>query len=127
MLEVLAAQQIEVLAYGVGGTAVPFLPYLLLRGHAIDILAQPGARYPPAFLDVALQRPGAVLDEDEDFPDIGVDAIAKREIDEPVFSGEGTAGLERTLVSGCNLSPLPPARIMVRTFSIFEAVLCGLP
>jgi hypothetical protein len=43
-------------------------------------------------LDMTVQRSGVELGEDEDPVDVGVDAIADRNIDQTVFAGEWHGG-----------------------------------
>jgi hypothetical protein len=42
---------------------------------------------------MALQRPGTILDKDEDLPDSGVDAVTQGKVNKPIFTREGYGGL----------------------------------
>ena len=88
----------QVAAHGIGRALVPVGAFLGLLGRQdVDEAAAERIEVIGA-LDVPVQRRGLKLREQEDPVDIGVDAIADRDIDQPVFAGErhgGFAAFER--------------------------------
>ena len=88
LLRVLAKDRIEVLVDGVGGALVPLLADPLLRTQDLDELAELVGDDAPAHAEMAAERERLVLERDEDAPQPGVDAVAQREIDDPVRAAE---------------------------------------
>ena len=65
---------------------------------------------------------GVELREHEDAPDVGVEAVADRDVDQAgILPPIGTAGFERCWVKGNSRVPRPPPRTRART-SLFTLV-----
>ena len=79
--------------HGVGRALVPVLVDALHGRNHLDVLAQLGREDVPAVADVADQFQRLVLCQDEDSPDVGIDAVGEREIDDPVDAAEWHGGL----------------------------------
>jgi hypothetical protein len=87
-LGMLAVDQKHVLVDGVGRATIPIFADSLLRRDGGDVLAQLGVENVPADANVPVERMGFVLDQYRDFAQPRVEAIAQREVDDPVFSAE---------------------------------------
>ena len=85
---VLAQDRVEVLIDRVGRALIPVLADALLRRQDLDELAELVGDDAPAHADVAVERQRLVLRRDEDPPQSGIDAVAEREIDDPVRPAE---------------------------------------
>ena len=83
-----AGDRVEVLEDGIGGAEIPVLADALLWRQDLDELAQLFGNDVPAHPDVAVEGERLVLRGDEDAAQPGVDAVAEREIDDPVRSAE---------------------------------------
>ena len=81
-------QYIDVLIHRVGGSLVPARHDALLRGQQLDELVETAVEKAPAALHMADQALRLVLSAHADAPHTGVDAIRKREIDDPEFAAE---------------------------------------
>ena len=81
---------VEVLEDGVGRAQVPVLAHPLLRRQELDELAQLFRHHVPGHPDVPVERQRLVLGGDENAPEARVDAVAEREIDDPVGPAEDT-------------------------------------
>ena len=81
-------QDIDVLIDGVRGSLVPARDDALLRGQQLDELVETAVEKAPAALHMADQALRLVLSAHADAPHTGVDAIRKREIDDPEFAAE---------------------------------------
>ena len=88
MARVLAQNRVEVLKHRVCGAQIPVLSDALLRAENLDELAEFIGHDAPAHPDVAPERERLVLERDEDFPQTRVDAVAEREVDDPVGTAE---------------------------------------
>jgi hypothetical protein len=84
----LAHDGIEVLEDGVGRAEVPVLTHALLGRQHLDELAQLFRHHVPSHADMAVERERLVLSGDEDAPEPRVDAVAQREVDDPVGPAE---------------------------------------
>ena len=84
----LAHDRVEVLVDGVGRALIPVLADALLRRQDLDELAELLGDDAPAHADVAVERERLVLRRDEDAAQPGVDAVAEREVDDPVRAAE---------------------------------------
>ena len=104
---VLAHDRIQVLVDRVRGPLVPVLADPLLRRQDLDELAELLGDDAPAHADVAVERQRLVLRRDEDAPQPGVDAVAQREVDDPVRPAEVHRRLGPFL--GQRIEPLPGA------------------
>ena len=93
LLGTLALQQGEVLVDGVGGAPVPAADHDLLGRHGIDELPQVRMHDVPGGPEVLVQGETAVLGEDVDAPDAGVDTVGQGEIDDPIEAAEGDGRL----------------------------------
>ena len=83
-----AAEMDEVAADGIGGALVPVGAGLGLLGREdVHEPAAEGVEVEGA-LDMPVQRRRVELRQDEDPVDAGVDAVADRDVDEPVLAGE---------------------------------------
>src|ERR1700730_1007635 len=87
VLRTLAADGINILIHRVGGALVPLLRHSHLRRQYFDILAEARKRG-PSRANVAIEAEGFVLREHEHAPQIRVDAIGKRDIDDAIESAE---------------------------------------
>jgi hypothetical protein len=88
------AQDIQVLEYGVGGSAIPgFSAKTLLRWQQINELVELVAEEGPAMLQMALQIMGLVLGEYADAVHTRVHAVGQDKVDDSEFSTEGNGGL----------------------------------
>jgi hypothetical protein len=72
-----------------------------------DVLAEFGVEDVPACPDMAVERVGFVLNEDGDFAEPGVEAIAEREIDYAIFPAEGNRRLGPMFGEGMETFALP--------------------
>ena len=89
----------------------------LLRRQNLDELAELFRHDVPAHPDVTVERERLVLRRDEDAAESGIDAVAEREIDDPVGAAEVDGGLGPLLRQGYRRSPAPPASTMTRLSS----------
>ena len=79
---------IEVLKHRIGRAQIPVLADALLRREDLDELAELLGDDVPPHPDVAVEGERLVLRGDEDAAQPGVDAVAEREIDDPVRPAE---------------------------------------
>ena len=93
MLGCFPHDRVQVLVHGVGGAHVPVVAHALLRRQDLDELTEFLGDDVPPHADVAIERQALVLRDDEDAAQAGVDAVAEREVDDPV----GTAEVHRRL------------------------------
>ena len=89
---VLAADGINVLVNGVGGSQIPIGRDAHLRRQDFDEFAE-AQQLRPALADVPVERKRFVLRQDEYAAEIAVDAVGKRDIDNAVDAAEGHGGL----------------------------------
>ena len=83
----------QVLAHGVGGALVPPLALgALLRRQDLDE-AVGEAVEPVALLDMAMQGAAVELGEEADAPQVGVEAVADRDVHDPVLPAQRDRGL----------------------------------
>jgi hypothetical protein len=98
----------QVAAHGVGRSLVPVEALLGLLGRE-DVHEAAAERVKlVGALNVPVQRGRVELRQQEDPVDVGVDAVADRDIDEPVFAGEGHRGLAALVREGGSRVPRPP-------------------
>ena len=97
VLRVLAEDRVEVLIDRVGRALIPLLADPLLRTQDFDELAELVGDHAPSHAQVAAERERLVLQRDEDAPHPGIDAVAEREIDDPVRAAEVDRGLRPLL------------------------------
>ena len=72
----IAIDDVEVLGYRIGGTAIPvFAVYALLRRQKIDKLVHLFAKERPAALNMLHQRVGLVLSDHANTADPGVNTV----------------------------------------------------
>ena len=88
MARVLAQDRVEVLIDRVGRAEIPVLADALLRAEDLDELAELVGDDAPSHADVAAERERLVLQRDEDLAQARVDAVAEREVDDPVRTAE---------------------------------------
>jgi len=69
-------EQIEVLAYTVGCSSVPFLAQSLLRGGDAEVMPEIGGEDIPALFQVIDHGLGFILGKDEDLVELRVDTVA---------------------------------------------------
>ena len=89
---VLAADRIDVLIDGVGGSQIPVGGNAHLRRQDFDEFAE-AQQLRPALADVPVERKRFVLRQDEDAAQVAVDAIGKRDVNDAVDAAEGHGGL----------------------------------
>ena len=89
---VLAADGINILINGVGGSQIPVGGDAHLRRQDFDEFAEAHQRR-PALADVAVEAERFVLRQDENAAQVAVDAIGKRDVDDAVDAAEGDGGL----------------------------------
>ena len=89
---VLAADGINVLVNGVGGSEIPVGGDAHLRRQDFDEFAE-AQQLRPALADVPVERKRFVLRQNEDAAEIAVDAVGKRDVDNAVDAAEGHSGL----------------------------------
>jgi len=95
----------QVLPYGIGGPLVPLLPVgPLLRGQDLHE-ARREVVEPIALLDVTMQRAAVELGQDEDAAEIGVEAVADRDVHQPILPPEGNGRLGAVLGEGKETGP----------------------
>jgi hypothetical protein len=80
----LLLDRVDVLINGVGGALVPVLVDPLLRRQDVHVLAHFGTQEAPTETEVAIERAGLVLREDEHAAEAGIDAVGECEVDDPV-------------------------------------------
>ena len=88
LLRVLAKDRIQVLVHRVGGALIPLFANPLLRAENLDELSELVGDDAPSHADVTAQRQRLVLQGDEDPAQPGIDAVAQREVDDPVRPAE---------------------------------------
>ena len=93
LLRALGLQEVEVLEDGVGGAPVPAAHHDLLGRHAVDEFPQVRVHDVPGLPEVLVQRKAAVLGEDVDAANPGIDAVGQGEVDDPVQAPEGDGRL----------------------------------
>ena len=98
---------VQVLVDRVGGAQIPVFADPLLGRKELDELVELLRHDVPAHPDVTVQRERLVLGRDEDPPQPRVDAIAEREVDDPI----GPAEVDRRLgaILGERIEPLAGA------------------
>ena len=84
----LARDRVEVLIDGVGRAEIPVLADPLLRRQDLDELAELLRDDVPPHPDVTVERQRLVLRRDVDVAQPGIDAVAEREVDDPVRPAE---------------------------------------
>src|SRR5438105_11030196 len=87
----LAADGINVLIYGVGGTLIPLLGDAHLRRKDFDVIAEAGERRPTG-ANVPVQAERLVLSEDEYAAEIRIDAIGESDVNNAIKSAERHGG-----------------------------------
>src|SRR5581483_2901015 len=75
---------VNVLIDGVGCALIPLLTDPLHRRQHLDELSHLASHDVPTFADVPVQGQGLVLSEDVNPPQVGVDAVRKRDVDDAV-------------------------------------------
>ena len=85
---VLAADGINVLVNGVGGSEVPIGGNAHLRRQDFDEFAE-AEQLRPALAGVPVERKRFVLRQNKNAAEIAVDAVGKRDVDDPVDAAEG--------------------------------------
>src|SRR5207245_5029696 len=88
----LAANGINVLVHGVGGTLIPLLGDAHLRRKDLDVIAEAGERRPTG-ANVAVQAESLVLSEDEYSTEIRIDEIRDYDVNNAVECAERHGGL----------------------------------
>jgi hypothetical protein len=96
----LAIDRVQVLKYRVGSAEIPMLSDSLLRRQNLDELAQFLGHDVPPHADVPVEGERLVLRRDENAAQSRIDAVAEREIDNPIWPTKYTAGFARSLVRG---------------------------
>ena len=87
----------QVLPHGVGRALVPVGAVGALLGREdLDEAGREGVE-PVALLDVAVERAAVELGEQEDPAEVGVEAVADGDVDQPVLAGERHRGLGAVL------------------------------
>ena len=92
VVRLLAADRIDVLVNGVGGSLIPVLRDAHLRRQDFDEFAEAHQRG-PAVADVAVEAKRLVLRENEDAAQVAVEAVGERDVDDAVDAAEGNGGL----------------------------------
>ena len=92
VLGTLAADGIDVLVDGIGGSLVPVLADALHGRKDFDELAEFAGDDLPGLADMAIEGERLVLGEDVDPAQVGVDAVGERDIDDAVDAAEGDGG-----------------------------------
>jgi len=82
----------EILVEGIGGAPIPMGVDLQLGWERADIFAQGGTEERPALSEMVLQGRGLILREDEDLPEMRVEAVTQRKVDEAVAASEPDRG-----------------------------------
>ena len=93
VLGLLRADGIDVLVNRIGRAHVPVFAHPLHGRKDLDELAHLATHDVPTFANMPVQRQRFVLGKDEDAPQIGIDAIGERDIDDPVDPAEGNGWL----------------------------------
>src|SRR5712691_1300556 len=88
----LAADGVDVLVDGVGGTLIPLLRDAHLWRENFDVIAESGEGR-PAGANVAVQAEGLVLSKNEDAAEIRINAVRERDVDDAVERAERNGGL----------------------------------
>src|SRR3982751_5361905 len=88
MIRLLVFQEKEILIDRVGGALVPIFADPLLGRDGGDIFTQLGIENVPSRSNMPVQGMGFVLDQDGDLAKAGIEAVAQREIDDPIFAAE---------------------------------------
>jgi hypothetical protein len=99
--------QKKILPDGVCRASVPVKPRALLRRNGLEEVSDPPFENIPTCLEVFVEGLGFVLRQDNDLVHLGVDAIAQREVNEPVNASKGDGRL-RT-IPGERHQPLAPS------------------
>ena len=107
IVRLFVVEQEEVLIDRVGGALVPFFADPLLGWNRGDEFAEFSVEDVPARADVTVERVGFVLDEDGDFSQSGVEAIAERKIDNTIFSAKWNSWLGPMFCEGMETFALP--------------------
>jgi len=93
ILRLFAADGVDVLVDSVGRAQIPVFADALHRRQDLDELAQlAGYHRTPAFADVAVERESLVLSKNVDMPQVGVQTVGERHVDDPVVAAEGDRG-----------------------------------
>jgi hypothetical protein len=93
VLRLLRTDRVDVLINGVGGALIPLVADPLHGREDFNELPDLAPEYVPALPDMAVERERLVLSEDVDAPEIGVEAVGKSDIDDPIYAPEGHCGL----------------------------------
>lgn len=102
----------------IGGAFEPLFAVAVgFRRNRVKELAMTDQPRPELF-DMLVQRIGAVLSQDIDLLDTGVEQIVQNEIDDFVFAAERDAGFGAVIVICPSRSPLPPARTIAMVFRV---------
>ena len=104
VLGTLAADGIDVLVDGIGGSLVPVLTDALHGRKNFDELAKLAGDHLPGLADVAIEGERLVLGEDVDLAQVGVDAVGKGYVNNAVDAAKGDSGLGA--VAGQRIKPL---------------------
>ena len=96
---------VDVLIDGVGGPLIPMFGDPLLRRDDFDVFVEFAAEKSPALVDVPTQADRLVLGEDEDFAQVGVEAIGQGEVDDSINSAEGDRRLGTIAGQGFESGP----------------------
>ena len=112
--------QVDVLVHRVGRALEPLRAVAHLRRHDGDEVLRHERRERPAVADVLDQRLRLVLHQQVDRVDPRVDQVGQHEVHDAVLPLKGTAGLQRSAVSGIRREPSPPA---ITIATIFACVL----
>ena len=93
VLELLVAQDVEILEHGIGRALVPALLDALLRRQQVDELLELTVQEAPSALQMLDEAVRLVLRDHADAAYPGVDAIGEREIDDAELAAERDRGL----------------------------------
>src|SRR5207247_3523826 len=104
-------QYIDILIHRVGGPLVPARHDALLRGQQLDELIEPAVEKAPAALHMTDQALRLVLSAHSDAPNAGIDAIRKREIDDPELAAERHRRFGAPVRELLQPASAPPARM----------------
>jgi hypothetical protein len=104
-IRLLLLEGIKVLENGISRPLIPTFVQPLLRRNECDEFPQLATEQIPTQLDVAIQGDGFILGQNVDPPDVGVDAVAEGEVDDPVNAPKGNGRLRPILGQG--VEPLP--------------------
>ncbi len=104
VLGTLAADGVDVLVDGIGGSLVPVLADALHGRQNFDELPKLAGDDLPGLADVAIEGERLVLGEDVDLAQSGVDAVGEGYVDDAVDAAEGDSGFGA--VAGERIKPL---------------------